>query len=212
MLVLYNTDTLRSIPALYVLLNILMPTLNLLMPLFQSLKATFSTSWCHIINFSGMSIMWIVFDSWFGKTHTSTSSSRDWPITVPVFASPINTSPDDNIAWQFRILWCYHKRHPLIFLRIFHALSLFQGPCKSGWHEWHATRQFQPTELPIYAVHLWTLTFKKNLNPFFPTVRPSFETHCDGPVFSTKNSQYSCKEYNKNAENKDRNSQGRRTQ
>ena len=40
--VLYNTDTLRSILALYVLLNLLMPILNLLMPLFQPPDATFS--------------------------------------------------------------------------------------------------------------------------------------------------------------------------
>ena len=56
----------------------------------QPPDATFSTSWCHFFNFSGMSILWIgsasmgfskslVFDSWFGKTHTSTSSSQDWP-------------------------------------------------------------------------------------------------------------------------------------
>ena len=40
--VLYNTDTLCSILALYVLLNLLMPFLNLLMPLFQPPDATFS--------------------------------------------------------------------------------------------------------------------------------------------------------------------------
>ena len=47
--VLYITDTLCSIPTLYVLLNllmplfyILMPILNLLMPLFQPPDATFS--------------------------------------------------------------------------------------------------------------------------------------------------------------------------
>ena len=37
-----NTGTLCSIPALYVLLNLLMPILNLLMPLFQPPDATFS--------------------------------------------------------------------------------------------------------------------------------------------------------------------------
>ena len=42
MSVLYNTDTLHSILALYVLLNLLMPFLNLLMPLFQPPDATFS--------------------------------------------------------------------------------------------------------------------------------------------------------------------------
>ena len=42
MSVLYNTDTLHSILALYVLPNLLMPFLNLLMPLFQPPDATFS--------------------------------------------------------------------------------------------------------------------------------------------------------------------------
>ena len=67
--------------------------------IFQPPDATFSTSWCHFFNFSGMSILWIgsasmgfskslVFDSWFGKTHTSTSSSQDWPIPEQFILRP----------------------------------------------------------------------------------------------------------------------------
>ena len=35
--------------------------------------------------------------------------------------------------------------NPYIMVRFIYKLSIFQGPHKSGWHGWHATRQFQPT-------------------------------------------------------------------
>ena len=91
--VLYNTDTLCSILALYVLLNLLMPFLNLLMPLFQPPDATFSI-FQECQSCESEVLVWVF------PNHESKTSDLEKPIlALPIHRIDIPEKLKSGIRW-----------------------------------------------------------------------------------------------------------------